>query len=424
MEKGIVKWLTVGVLILILGNIMETNRAKSATQMTEKIMQTTEIEKSTPEAAEEIKEPSGLYAISACLMDADTGRVLFEKNGQEQRAMASTTKIMTLIVTLENADLDSIVAVSEKAARQPDVQLNINTGEQYYLKDLLYSLMLESHNDVAVAIAEHVAGSVEDFAGLMNQKVKELGLENTHFVTPNGLDGEDAEGIHSTTAVELARIMSYCVKESPKKAEFLKITQTLNYTFSDIGGKRNFTCYNHNAFLTMMDGVISGKTGFTADAGYCYVGALEQDGKTFVVSLLGCGWPNHKTYKWTDTKKLMNYGLDNYEIVEMYDKNRVFEPVPVVNGQEEDVLIGLCVTEETAKEELSYLLRKDETYQIEYKLPKTLEAPVTKDSKVGEVNYYLNEELVMQYPIYALEEVEVIDFKWCLKRLLKNYLFL
>ena len=406
MRKRIRRWLILSILIVIFVNSTGTKLVTATEQETE------------------IKEPSGLYAISACLMDADTGRVLFEKNGQEQRAMASTTKIMTLIVTLEGADLDSVVTVSEKAARQPDVQLTINTGEQYYLKDLLYSLMLESHNDAAVAIAEHVAGSVEAFSGVMNQKAKELGLENTHFVTPNGLDGEDEGGIHSTTAVELARIMSYCIKESPKKEEFLKITQAANHSFTDVEGKRSFTCYNHNAFLTMMEGVISGKTGFTADAGYCYVAALEKDGKTFVVSLLGCGWPNHKTYKWSDTKKLMNYGIDNYEIVEMYDEERTFEPVTVLNGQTDEVEIGLDVTKEIAEEELSYLLRKDETYQIEYKLPKTLEAPVVKNSKVGEVNYYLNEELVMQYPVYALEEVEAIDFEWCLKRLLKNYLFL
>lgn len=374
------------------------------------------------EEIKEIEEPSGLYALSACLMDADTGRVLFEKNGYEERAMASTTKIMTLIVTLEQADLESVVTVSSNAAKQPDVQLNINTGERYYLKDLLYSLMLESHNDAAVAIAEHVGGSVEAFAGLMNQKAAELGLSHTYFITPNGLDEENEGGTHQTTAIELARIMSYCIKESQEAEEFLSITQTPSYSFTDLDGKRSFSCYNHNAFLTMMEGVISGKTGFTAKAGYCYVGALEREGKTFVVSLLGCGWPNNKSYKWTDTKKLMNYGIENYECIDLYDKGRVFEEVPVVNGQEGMVSIGL-LTEE-GEETLPYLLRKDESYQIEYKLPKNLTAPVALNSKVGEVNYYLNEELIMQYPVYALEAVEEIDLEWCLKRLLKIYFIL
>lgn len=371
---------------------------------------------------EPAEEPSGLYAISACLMDADTGRVLFEKNGNEARAMASTTKIMTLIVTLENADLDSIVTISSNAAKQPDVQLNICTGEQYYLKDLLYSLMLESHNDSAVAVAEHVGGSVEGFTGLMNQKAEELGLSDTHFVTPNGLDGEDEGGIHATTAVELSKIMSYCIMKSAKKEDFLEITRTSSYSFCDLEGKRSFTCNNHNAFLNMMDGALSGKTGFTADAGYCYVGALERDGKTFVAALLGCGWPNNKSYKWTDTQKLMNYGIDNYEYQDIFDKERVFEPVKVINGQKEQIEIGFDISE--SEKSLPFLLRKDENWQVEYRLPKTLTAPVENGRKVGEVNYYLEDELVMQYTVYSLEEAEKIDFSWCLNKLLKKYLFL
>ena len=367
----------------------------------------------------QIKEPSNLYAISACLMDANTGRVLFEKNGNEQRAMASTTKIMTLIVTLENANLGSIVTVSSNAARQPDVQLNINTGEQYCLKDLLYSLMLESHNDVAVAIAEHVAGSVEGFAGLMNQKAEELGLSNTHFVTPNGLDGQDENGIHSTTSIELAKIMRYCIMESPQKETFLEITRTPTYSFSDLEGKRTFTCNNHNAFLNMMSGALSGKTGFTSSAGYCYVGALERDGKTFVVALLGCGWPNNKTYKWSDTKTLMTYGIENFEYIDIFDKEKIFEPIEVINGQDKIVNIGFNMKEN--EKTLPFLLRKDETWKVEYKIPKTVTAPVQEHSKIGEVNYYLDDMLVMQYPIYVQNEVKEIDLLWCLKKVLEIY---
>ena len=255
-----------------------------------------------------------LNALSACLLDAQTGRVLYGKNENDVRAMASTTKIMTLIVTLENANLNDVVTVSSLAARQPDVQLNIREGEQYYLKDLLYSLMLESHNDSAVAIAEGIAGSVEAFAQKMNQKAKEIGCKNTTFITPNGLDatatltgkdGSEKQIMHSTTAEDLAGIMSYCITESPCKEEFLAITQTPSYSFSDCSKNRTFTCRNHNSFLYMMEGAISGKTGFTGKAGYCYVGALKRDERIFVVALLACGWPNNRTYKWKDTKKLM-----------------------------------------------------------------------------------------------------------------------
>ncbi len=129
-----------------------------------------------------------LHAIGAALMDADSGRVLYEKKGNEPLPMASTTKIMTCIIALEKGNLEDVVTVSKYASTMPDVQLRINEGEQYILKDLLYSLMLESHNDVAVAIAEHIGGSVQGFAKMMNDKAKEIGCKNTHFVTPNGLD--------------------------------------------------------------------------------------------------------------------------------------------------------------------------------------------------------------------------------------------
>ena len=157
-------------------------------------------------------EPDNLYALSAVLMDADSGRVLYEKEGETPRPMASTTKVMTCILALENAPGDDYVSVSANAAAQPDVQLNIQEGEQYYLEDLLYSLMLKSHNDSAVAIAEHIGGSVEGFAEMMNQKAKELGCTDTHFITPNGLDAEDGGGVHHTTARDLALIMRYAIK--------------------------------------------------------------------------------------------------------------------------------------------------------------------------------------------------------------------
>ena len=153
---------------------------------------------------------SQLYAKAAVLMDADTGRVLFSKNGNAIMAMASTTKIMTCILALENGNLSDTLTVSSLAASQPKVHLGMRGGEQYVLRDLLYSLMLESHNDSAVAIAEHIGGSVEEFVNNMNQKAMELGCLSTHFITPNGLDAVDEEGIHSTTAEDLARIMSYC----------------------------------------------------------------------------------------------------------------------------------------------------------------------------------------------------------------------
>jgi len=365
-----------------------------------------ETESETPD---ELKQ---LYAQSAVLLDADSGRILYSKKGESQMPMASTTKIMTCILALEYGNLEDIVTVSSNAAKQPKVHLGMQQDQQFRLKDLLYSLMLESHNDSAVAIAEHLGGSVEGFARMMNQKAKTLGAINTNFVTPNGLD---ATG-HYTTAGDLARIMMYCIKESPKTDAFLEITRTSSYSFSDANGNGSYSCTNHNAFLSMMEGALSGKTGFTGNAGYCYVGALKQGGKTFVVALLACGWPNNKTYKWSDTKKLMNYGLEHYEYQEIGESHIEFESVPVVEGQENTV--GLYCKAEP----LQMLLREDETSEVKIDVPKILDAPIEADTKVGSVKYFLNGKEIRNYPIYTANEVLKIDYIWCFKNVLKLFL--
>ena len=141
------------------------------------------------------EEPKQLYALSAVLMDGDSGRVLYEKNGETPLANASTTKVLTCIVALESAPGDDYVQVSQNAVSQSEVKLGLQKGEQYYLEDLLYSLMLKSHNDTAVAIAEHCGGTVEGFARMLNRKAKQIGCEDTYFITPNGLDAEDKNGI-------------------------------------------------------------------------------------------------------------------------------------------------------------------------------------------------------------------------------------
>ena len=219
-------------------------------------------------------------------------------------AMASTTKIMTCIIALEYGNLNEIVTASAYAASMPNVKLGLRSGEQFLLKDLLYSLMLESHNDVAVAIAEHIAGSVEDFAALMNQKARDIGAYNTNFVTPNGLD---APG-HYTTATDLALIGAYAIKNT----KFVEITNTASYTFSNNAGTRTFGVSNKNSFLNQMEGAFGIKTGYTGQAGYCFVGAVEEGNARFVSVVLACGWPPNKSWKWADTKVLMDYGTQNY----------------------------------------------------------------------------------------------------------------
>lgn len=230
-------------------------------------------------AAQEPPEEAELFAKAAVLMDGGSGRVLYSKNGSEALANASTTKILTCIIALENCDLEQIAEVSVQAAKAPKVHLGAPAGQKFRMKDLIYAMMLESFNDCAVVIAEQVAGTTEHFSKMMNDYAKKIGCADTFFITPNGLDAQKDSQFHHTTAEDLAQIMRYCIKESPKADQFLKITGEAEYTFTDVSGKYAYHCYNHNAFLKMMDGAVSGKTGFTGNAGYCYVGALEQNGK-------------------------------------------------------------------------------------------------------------------------------------------------
>ncbi len=392
-----------------------------------------------PDHQTEIAEPDHLYAASAVLMDAKSGRLLFEKNGHDPLAMASTTKIMTCILALEYGNMDDIVTASANAAAQPEVRLGVSEGRQFLLRDLLYSLMLESHNDSAVMIAEHIGGTVEGFADMMNAKAAEIGCEDTYFITSNGLDAEDENGFHHTTAADLAAIMKYCIQDSPKHGEFLAVTRTQNYQFSDCSNVYTYSCVNHNAFLQMMEGALSGKTGFTSKAGYCYVGALERDGKRLIVALLACGWPNHKGYKWSDTRILMQYGLDEFDYEDVW-QDISLAPVYVTDGipdggklsgrstAELTLTAGIPLEEElsepsgTSDSGLSVLLRHDQQVRVETELPEGLCAPVAKGEKVGAIRYLLDGEVLREYKIVTAEAVDARTFQWCMKETVRWFL--
>lgn len=376
------------------------------------------------------KETLQLYAQSAVLMDAESGRVLYGKNATEILPMASTTKIMTCILALEYGNMEETVEVSSYAASMPKVKLHVKAGEKYRLGDLLYSLMLESHNDSAVVIAEAVGGSVEKFAAMMNQKARDIGCFDTYFITPNGLDAKVNESgkVHSTTAADLAKIMAYCVTASPEKERFLEITRTQGYDFTNADGTRSFHCNNHNAFLGMMEEALSGKTGFTNNAGYCYVGAVESEGRIFTVALLACGWPNNRSYKWSDMKKLAAYGMEHYQYRDIYEE-RSFADIPVRNGiAAEDGTpfeeAQVSVTLEKAEEGLLYLLSEDDRVEVKTQVATILDAPVSEGAQVGSVSYYLNGELIKQYAVCTDFAVGERSFLWILSYLSKLIFFL
>lgn len=406
------------------------------------------------ESDEEEKQllDTNLHAQAAVLLDMDSGRILYEKNAETVLPMASTTKIMTCITALESGCLEDVVTVSAYAAAQPKVHLGMQKGNRYRMEDLLYSLMLESHNDSAAAIAEHIGGkeiefspvtertreesqaAVGAFCAKMTQKAKELGCMNTCFLTPNGLDASavTADGrkiVHSTTASDLARMMDYCVSESQYCREFLKITQMSSYSFMDIEEKRHYACMNHNALLTMADGALSGKTGFTNQAGYCYVGALERDGKKFALALLACGWPSHKNWKWEDCKRLFDYGLSNYEYREFVPEVKV-KAVCIEGGAPENgspwERVSVMPETEVKNRKWKLLMRTDEQLNVTVQQKNAVKAPVMPGMRVGEIIYYIEGKGGARFELgkenlYINEEINEKDFSFMMRYIWKKF---
>lgn len=380
------------------------------------------------------EEAISLNALSAVLYDGAGGRVLYGKNEDQVMPMASTTKIMTLIIALEYGNMEDVVTFSKYASIQPDVQMDAACGEQYYLKDLLYVMMMQSYNDVAVAIAEYVADvhiskkqdadivanretgeskeAVKVFANLMNDKAKELGCVDTYFITPNGLDAEDENGIHSTTATEMAKIAAYAIK-IPKVEE---ICTTRNYWFSEINGKRTVNVGTTNRFLDMMDGAVGMKTGFTNAAGYCYVGAIKRDGKLLISVVFGCGWPPNKNYKWIDTKTLMNYGINNYFYQKIFVPDEDYVQLEVMDGVKNYVTTYIPFY-------LDLILSENEKVEVKYKVLEKIAAPVDKNTEVGTVYIYIDGELYRTFSILTCDEVKKKDYSWHFLNLFKEILF-
>lgn len=348
-------------------------------------------------------DDSDILAKSAVLIDGNSGRILYGKNEKTKMPMASTTKIMTCIVALENGKLNDKILVSENAESMPKVKMNIKKGEEYYLKDLLYAMMLESYNDVAMTVAEGIAGSQENFARMMNNKAKEIGAKDTNFVTPNGLDANE----HYSTAYDMALIGAYAVKNK----DFLAITNTKNYSFDDVNGKRKFTVNNKDSFLSMDKDAIGIKTGFTGKAGYCFVGAVKSNGRIFISCVLGCGWPPNKSYKWKDTVKLMNYGKNNFEYKKIIKQGYILT-INIQQGTKDSIKgvfsQGCC-----------FMLSKDEKINIKSNINYKL--PIKKGDDIGNVEVYINNKIAEKLYIKSLEKVEKYDYKYVFKSFVRGF---
>lgn len=370
-----------------------------------------------------IKE-SAILSKACALMDGDSGRVLYGKGEEEAMANASTTKILTAILVLENCEPEELVTISKNAQSQPRVRLGVKEGEEYRVQDLLYAMLLESYNDCAVALAEHVSGSVEAFADLMNEKARELGCTDTEFVTPNGIDS----GNHHTTAADLCRIMKYCAWDSVKCREFQEICQTKSYAF--FNGERELSVTNRNHFLWMKEGVIAGKTGYTAKAGYCYVVAYEKDGKKFCAALLACGWPNHKDYKWKDSERLLSYGDSNYTLEEVDAEelnDTCLTRVKIENshGEEyslndfkEEYEVGLELDSTMARQ---YLMHEEEALSFEFVPKREFITPIQKGQSAGEIIVRIDDEVLERIPVVFAESARKWNFTELLQLLCQEF---
>lgn len=283
--------------IIIITLIMSSNSIVFADDENEEITQEDYVQ-----VINQTKDEPTLNSRIAVAYDRKSGEVIWGKDEHKRTAMASTTKIMTAIVTLENCDLTQTVTISKKSAGTGGSRLGLKADDKITMNDLLYGLMLKSGNDAAVAIAETVGGSVEGFAELMNEKAKELKLENTHYVTPHGLDDPE----HYTTAVELAKLADYALQNET----FAKIVNTKNYTVTINGYPKSIS--NTNELLGYLEGVNGVKTGFTNNAGRCLVTSVNRNGFEIITVILQA---DTKKFRTADSIKLIEYIYKNYEPV-------------------------------------------------------------------------------------------------------------
>jgi len=346
-------------------------------------------------------------AHGAILMDAETGRVLWGKKEHEPLAMASTTKIMTAILALESGRVNEIVTVSGKAAAAPRVKMDLTKGEKIRLGDLMFALMLESSNDAAVAIAEHLSGTVEAFCAEMTEKARQLGALNTVFETPNGLDAGD----HHSTPYDLAVITRYALTVPG----FIELTNTQHANFRS--DKREYSVNNRNRLLNEFTGANGVKTGFTGKAGHCFVGAAKRDGMQLISVVLASGWgPGGRNQKWVDTKEVLNFGFDNFEFVTVITSDIVAGTMPVTRSRSISVeyAYGDGVRAPLA------MYEKDDV-RVEFLTPESLQAPVSAGDLIGSARVFIGEVFFAEIPLTATASAARHDFKTSLEKILNGY---
>lgn len=326
---------------------------------------------------------------AAVLMDLKSGQVVWAKNENQARAPASTTKILTALIAIEKGNLQDEVTISEDAVRVEGTRVYLVPGEKQTLENLLYAMLLNSANDAAYAIAEHIGGSIEAFAQMMNEKARELGAVNSHFVNPNGLTEEN----HYTTALDLAII----ARAAMKNPTFRTIVATQSRPWH--GAEWESTLVNGNKLLTQYEGAIGVKTGYTSEAKWCLVSAAERNNEAFLAVVLGS---NNKQI-WSDSKALLDYGFNNFYTQTLARAGQVVG----------EVEIGEQKLELSTVSDLTYLQSKLDPVQPEEKIYlQPIKPPVEKGRQVGVIRYFISGEEIGKVDLVANNNLERIYTPW------------
>ena len=379
---------------------------------TETLDVSTEINSFTDAYTEAIKEPD-VNSRACVVIDRKTNSVLFGKNENTKKKMASTTKIMTATIIIEKCNLSDTIEISKKAAGTGGSRLGLKTGDKITILDLLYGLMLRSGNDAAVALAEYAGGDINGFAELMNAKALELGLTNTHFETPHGLDSNE----HYTTAYELALLSNYALNNPT----FAKIVGTKNYTITINGSPKALS--NTNELLGNMEGVYGIKTGFTNGANRCLVTACKRNNIDIICVVLGA---DTKKFRTIDSIKLINYVFNNFVVYDLESfVNKNFEDWKkdnlntfIINkGLSQDVLLNI---------ENLYIskvpIRKDliNSFEMKVECQKYFKAPVKGNSSIGNIVISTSGKEIAKCNISIMNNIDKKNSSYYFIYLLKN----
>lgn len=361
----------------------------------------------------EIKKPD-TNSRACVVIDRNTNIILYGKNENQQKKMASTTKIMTATIIIENCNFDETIEVSKKAAGTGGSRLGLTTGDKITIRDLLYGLMLRSGNDAAVALAEYAGGSIEGFVELMNKKAFELGLNNTHFETPHGLDSDE----HYTTAYELALLSNYALNNTT----FAQIVGTKDYTITINGYPKQLS--NTNELLGNFEGIYGIKTGFTNGANRCLVTACKRGEMDIICVVLGA---DTKKFRTQDSIKLINYIFNNFKPINIKElvedkfeswKKENLNKIVINKGVTQNINLEI---ENIDKSIIP--IRKDliDLININIDFPLYFEAPIIANTQLGNINISVSDYFNFNYKIYNCFEIKHKSWNVYLFEIFKNY---